>query len=130
MMFLSTCVANESKNMNHRVASHAIGEATFYTVKTNGGTTTASGIPLSDRKLTAASVMFPIGSMLRVTSMHTNKSVDVTITDRGPFATTNGQAIKPLRNHPTRIVDLSYAAAKVIGLHTKGVLKVKVQRIK
>jgi len=46
--------------------------------------TTASGTPYHRDKLTAASRILPFGTRLRVTDLKTNKSADVTITDRGP----------------------------------------------
>jgi hypothetical protein len=46
--------------------------------------TTASGTPYHRDKLTAASRILPFGARLRVTDLKTNKSVEVTVTDRGP----------------------------------------------
>jgi 3D (Asp-Asp-Asp) domain-containing protein len=46
--------------------------------------TTASGTPYHRDKLTAASRVLPFGTRLRVTDLNTNKSVEVTVTDRGP----------------------------------------------
>src|SRR6516165_2329324 len=48
--------------------------------------TTASGTPYHRDKLTAASRILPFGTRLRVTDLKTNKSADVTITDRGPVS--------------------------------------------
>src|SRR5215470_2570500 len=45
---------------------------------------TASGTPYHRDKLTAASRVLPFGTRLRVTDLNTNKSVEVTVTDRGP----------------------------------------------
>ena len=49
----------------------------------------------------------PFGSLVRVTSSRTGKSVVVRINDRGPF-------------HGNRVIDLSEAAASEIGLKTRG----------
>jgi hypothetical protein len=46
--------------------------------------TTASGTPYHRDKLTAASRILLFGTRLRVTDLNTNKSVEVTVTDRGP----------------------------------------------
>ena len=46
--------------------------------------TTASGTPYHRDKPTAASRILPFGTRLRVTDLKTNKSVEVTVTDRGP----------------------------------------------
>lgn len=112
------------------VAQTLQGEASFYSVRSNGGTKTASGIPLSDSKLTAASNVYPIGSQVRVSNLKTGRSTTVTITDRGPFATKNGRAAFPLRPHPSRIIDLSVAAFKSIDTHKSGIIKVKTTKIK
>lgn len=77
------------------------GIASFYSTKTDG-TRTASGIPLDDSKLTAAHRTRPLRSHVTVKGKN-GRSVEVTITDRGPFV--NG-----------RIIDLSVAAANAIGL--------------
>lgn len=107
-----------------------LGEASYYTIACNGGTQTASGIPLCDKSYTAASTRFPLGSLVRVTNLANGKSVVVKITDRGPFATSNGKTVKPLRSHPTRIVDLSRAAASSIYNLQTGKIKVKATKIK
>lgn len=115
---------------NLAIAQTLIGEASYYSVSSNGGTRTTSGIPLNDSKLTAASNAYSLGTLVRVTNLANNKSVEVKITDRGPFATKNGKTIKPLRPHPTRIIDLSRAAAtSIYNLHT-GKIKVKITKIK
>lgn len=76
---------------------------------------TANGEQFNKHDLTAAHKTLPFGTLLKVTRVKTGKSVVVRINDRGPF-------IKG------RIVDLSLAAAREIGLTRKvGVTKVKVE---
>jgi rare lipoprotein A len=107
------------------------GYASYYSVKSNGGTHTASGTPLSDNALTAASCHYALGSMVRVVNPKNGKSVDVKITDRGPFAvSTRGVALRPLRPHPKRVIDLSLAAARRIYSLEIGVIEVKTYKIK
>lgn len=106
------------------------GEASYYSVTSNGGTRTASGVALNDSKLTAASNRYKIGTKIRVTNLANGKHVDVTITDRGPYATAQGKTVKPLRPHPTRIIDLSLAAAKNIYSLKAGTIKVRTTIIK
>lgn len=62
--------------------------ASVYSVsdRSQRGTKTASGIPLSDNALTAAHKSLPFHSTVRVTNKDNGKSVTVTITDRGPYA--------------------------------------------
>jgi rare lipoprotein A len=74
----------------------------------------ADGKVYNQNAMTAAHLTLPLGSMVRVTNLATNQSAMVKITDRGPFV--HG-----------RILDLSLAAAKQIGLYRMGVAKVRVE---
>ncbi len=65
--------------------------------------------------LTCAHPSAPFGSRLRVTDVETGRSVVVTVTDRGPFAA-------------GRVVDLSLAAARTLGIVRRGVARVRVER--
>ena len=67
--------------------------------------------------LTAAHKTLPFGTYVRVTNLNNGKSVVVRINDRGPF-------IKG------RIIDLSYAAARKLGLDIAGVVPVKIKVLK
>jgi rare lipoprotein A len=71
---------------------------------------TASGEPYDMNDLTAAHRTLPMGSWVKVTDLKTDRSVVVRINDRGPVA----------RN---RIIDLSYTAARVLGM--RGVDRVR-----
>lgn len=90
------------------------GTASYYAKKFNGRRT-ASGERYSGRKLTAAHRTLPFGTLVRVTDLKTGKWLIVRINDRGPFRS-------------KRIIDLSYEAARQLGL-TKGagLLKVKIR---
>jgi len=67
--------------------------------------------------MTAAHRTLPLGSIVRVTNPTNGNSVVVRITDRGPFIA-------------GRIIDLSQAAAKQIGLIQKGTAQVRVEVLK
>lgn len=98
----------------------AVGEtgvASFYSVRSNGGTHTASGERLNDNTLTAAHKTLKFGTIVNVTNLNNKKSVQVRINNRGPF-------IKG------RIIDLSKAAAKKINLEKSGIAKVRVEVVK
>ena len=71
------------------------------------GNRTASGEKCDPDKFTAAHRTVPLGSRLRVTDMVTGRSVVVRVNDRGPFSR-------------GRVIDLSRAAAKEIGLFARG----------
>lgn len=87
------------------------GYASWYGKPFNGRPT-ASGEIYNMYDLTAAHKTLPFGTRVRVTRRDTGASVVVRINDRGPF----------VRN---RIIDLSYAAAKKIGLDIDGVAPVR-----
>ena len=58
-------------------------QASAYSVATNGGTTTASGVPLDDWSLTVASPWVPLGSVVEIE--YAGMTVQATVTDRGPY---------------------------------------------
>jgi rare lipoprotein A len=78
------------------------------------GRRTASGQRFNQNALTAAHRSLPFGTKLRVT--HGSRSVVVTINDRGPF----------IRG---RVLDLSTAAARAVGLTGAGVGRVTAEVI-
>jgi rare lipoprotein A len=84
------------------------GIASFYTE----GTQTASGEKFDTNELTAAHPTLPFGTKLRVTNVANGQSVTVRINDRGPYV-------------PGRVVDVSYSAARTLGMVGGGVAKVK-----
>lgn len=75
---------------------------------------TASGEQYDQNEFTAAHKTLPMPSMVRVMRLDNGRSVDVRINDRGPFV-------------KGRIIDLSKAAAKEIGLDVSGTTRVRVQ---
>ena len=72
------------------------------------GKPTANGERFDQMAKTCAHKTLPFGTLLKVTLKKTNESVIVRVNDRGPFK-------------PDRLVDLSYGAAKDIGLIQYGV---------
>lgn len=90
-----------------------VGEASWYGPGFSGKPT-ASGDVFDETKLTAAHKTIPLGTKAKVTNLQNGKSVEVEINDRGPY--TEG-----------RIIDLSQAAAKSIGIIHRGVAKVRVE---
>jgi rare lipoprotein A len=75
------------------------------------GNRTANGETCDPDTLTAAHRTAPFGSRMRVTNLATGQSVIVRINDRGPFAR-------------GRIIDVSHAAARAIGMHRTGTARV------
>jgi len=76
------------------------------------GNRTASGERFDPRQMTGAHRSLPFGSMVRVTNVSNGDSVVVRINDRGPFSR-------------GRIIDISHAAAREIGMHRSGTARVK-----
>ena len=80
------------------------------------GRRAANGEIYDMEKLTAAHRTLPFGTWVRVTNLTNNKTVDVRITDRGPFI-------------DGRIIDLSKAAARDIDMIGPGLAQVRVDII-
>lgn len=78
------------------------------------GRPTSSGELFNMYEFTCAHRDYPFGTRLKVTNISNNKSVNCTVNDRGPFV-------------PERDLDLSYAAAKEIGLIVPGTGKVRIE---
>jgi rare lipoprotein A len=93
-----------------------IGTASWYGPGFNGKAT-ASGEIFDDRKFTAAHKTLRLGSKARVVNLSNGKSVEVVINDRGPHV-------------EGRIIDLSEASAKALGMVERGVTQVQVQLIR
>ncbi len=88
----------------------------FYAKKFNGRKT-ASGEIYNMFDFTCAHKTLPFGTKLKVTNPDNNKSVVVRVNDRGPFV-------------KGRDLDISYAAARKIGLIPYGFKKLKVEILK
>jgi len=91
------------------------GLASFYADKFEGRQT-ANGEKYRHSKLTAAHKTLPFGTILKVTNLENDKTVEVRINDRGPF-------IKG------RIIDLSKSAATELEFIQKGIVKVEITTI-
>lgn len=78
------------------------------------GRPTSSGEVFDENDLTAAHRTLPFGAHVMVTNLANDRSVVVRINDRGPFV-------------KGRIIDLSYAAARVLGLVGPGTGRVRLE---
>ncbi|WP_284506951.1 septal ring lytic transglycosylase RlpA family protein [Caballeronia sp. GAFFF1] len=92
-----------------------VGEASYYSRKFQGRRT-ASGERYDLHALTAAHRTLPLGTYVRVSNLSRTKSVVVRINDRGPFV-------------KTRVIDLSFAAASVLGLQQAGRARVVLEPV-
>lgn len=96
------------------------GEATFY-ADSFEGRRTASGIPFRQNQFVAAHRGFPFGTLLRVTNLSNDRTVNVRVVDRGPHGS-RAQA----RN---TIIDLSRRAAEALDYTSQGRTPVRVEVI-
>jgi rare lipoprotein A len=88
------------------------GLASWYGVE-EAGRATASGEIMDPERKTAAHRTLPFGSLVRVTDLETGRSVEVIVNDRGPHV-------------DGRVIDLSFAAAREIGLVDRGIAPVRI----
>jgi rare lipoprotein A len=77
---------------------------------------TANGERYNMYSMTAAHRTYAMNTVLKVTNLSNNKSVKVRVNDRGPF-------------YHSRDIDLSYGAAKKLGITHKGIGRVKIEVI-
>ena len=77
------------------------------------GSPTASGEPFDMHSLTAAHRTLPLGSRVLVRNLKNNETVVVRINDRGPYV-------------QGRDIDLSFGAARVLGMVRPGVVPVEI----
>ena len=78
------------------------------------GRLTASGERFDQNGLTAAHRKLPLGSEVTVTNLENGRSIVVEINDRGPYVA-------------GRVIDLSKAAARRLGMVEEGIAKVQVE---
>ncbi|BBM68271.1 septal ring lytic transglycosylase RlpA family protein [Rhodothermus marinus] len=91
----------------------AEGRASYYGARW-AGQRTASGEAFDPEALTAAHPTLPFGARVRVTNLRNGRSVVVRINDRGPHV-------------PGRIIDVSYAAARALGMVRSGTVPVRIE---
>jgi rare lipoprotein A len=93
------------------------GKAAWYGGRHHGGPT-ASGERFNKNALTAAHRTLPMNTYVRVTNLRNGKSVVVRINDRGPFG------------KKERIIDVSEAAARKLGMLQSGTAPVKLSVVR
>jgi rare lipoprotein A len=107
-------VANTHANIGFQSTGPAqAGMASYYHDRFHGQRT-ASGAPYDKNRFSAAHKTLPLGTQVRVIDAGSGNSVVVHINDRGPFSR-------------GRVIDLSRAAAREIGLTRKGVAMVRLE---
>lgn len=99
-----------------RAVYYQTGKASYYANKFHGRKT-ASGERYDRTAFTAAHRKLPFGTRVRVTNLGNGKSVTVRVNDRGPVK-------------KSRVIDLSLAAAREIGILRKGIADVGIEIVK
>jgi rare lipoprotein A len=110
LLFASATQAVASGNDGTTVA---YGKASYYGKGANRHFTASGERHYSD-SMVCAHKSYPFGTLLKVTNLRNGEEVIVKVNDRGPFV-------------KGRIIDLSYGAAKKIGLVPAGIVEVKVE---
>jgi len=100
-------------SLREPVGSIEIGVASWYGHPYHGRKA-ANGEKYDMNRLTAAHRLLPFGTRVRVSSLRNARMVEVRITDRGPFV-------------EGRLIDLSRAAARVLGFQRAGLERVRVE---
>ena len=91
------------------------GKASYY-AKSWTGHRTSNGERLHHDSMTCAHKTYPFGTLLKVTNLTNGMEVVVRVTDRGPY-------------RKGRIIDLSWGAAKAIGMLSQGITSVRVEKV-
>ncbi|MFB3917066.1 MAG: septal ring lytic transglycosylase RlpA family protein [Terriglobales bacterium] len=94
---------------------YQVGKASWYG-KQFHGRQTASGEPYDMFQFTAAHNKLPLGTLVKVTNLHNHRWVVVRVNDRGPVPA-------------SRIIDVSYGAAQILGIRPKGVESVRLDLV-
>jgi rare lipoprotein A len=89
------------------------GRASYYGSK-HDGRMTAEGIGFDHTGFTAAHRSLPFGTVVQITNLANGRTVKVRVSDRGPH-------IK------SRVIDLSAAAAREIGMQRRGIARVRIR---
>jgi rare lipoprotein A len=92
-----------------------VGTASWYGIDFHGKKT-ATGEVYDMFGVSAAHKTLPLGTKVRVTNLENGRELEMTVNDRGPFI-------------DGRIIDLSYASARLLGMADNGVAKVRVTGI-
>jgi len=119
LLTLESAAAQEPKKVLAAplILDEQIGDATFYASYFDGRVT-ASGRIFEEDKAMAAHRSYPFGTVVRVTCLRNQRSVNVVIVDRGPYG----------KNHRKgAIIDLSRSAAERLGIISRGQARVKLE---
>ncbi|HKT20422.1 MAG TPA: septal ring lytic transglycosylase RlpA family protein [Stellaceae bacterium] len=112
-LLLTACATPHPAPAPEKPTFTEIGAASWYG-KTHDGKRTADGERFNMREMTAAHRSLPFGTIVRVEDESTGRVVKVRINDRGPY-------------EKDRIIDLSAAAGRKLGIRNDGITTVRLQ---
>ena len=113
LLLVAACAAPQLRPRAWEDLSGETGLASWYGVPYHGRRT-SSGEVYDMYQVSAAHREIPLGSWVEVTNLTNARSLTVRINDRGPFI-------------EGRIIDLSYAAASLLGVTGPGVVPIRVR---
>ncbi|MFO7980492.1 MAG: septal ring lytic transglycosylase RlpA family protein [Candidatus Aminicenantes bacterium] len=113
MILVLVCLSSCRQKSYRTYPNVMTGKASWYGPKFHGRTTSSKEV-FDMYDMTAAHKTIPFGTYVMVTNLNNGKSVKVRINDRGPFKR-------------GRIIDLSYAAARVLDMVGPGVVPVRIE---
>jgi len=108
---LTSCATTRPMRVESPPVEAQVGVASYYAGSWHGRRT-ASGERFDMHELTAAHRTLPFGTRVRVTNLNNGREVIVRINDRGPWK-------------KKRVIDVSYAAARKLGMIGPGTAKVR-----
>lgn len=114
---LSSSALADQNEADSEVLKTVTGRASYYADWFHGRTA-ASGEKFDNRSLVAAHPTFPFGTLLKVTNLSNERTVNVRVNDRGPSAERYAHGI---------VIDLSRIAAEQLGFIRKGLTKVRIE---
>lgn len=109
---LLVCLAVQAQSQKTTVPTKT-GKASYYAKRATGART-ANGERLHHDSLTCAHKSYPFGTLLKVKNLSNGREVVVRVNDRGPHVR-------------GRIIDLSYGAAKQLGMLAQGIGVVEIE---
>jgi rare lipoprotein A len=112
-LFLSSCASIDYEDYSQPSDDSGYAVASWYGKELHGRRT-SSGQRFDMHDFTCAHRTYPFGTKLKITNIANGKTVECVVNDRGPTSR-------------EREIDLSYAAAKKIGITGKGAAKVRIE---
>lgn len=117
LIFSVSCSAVKPATNSIKLIQPQLGKASWYSIKCNGGSKTASGHRLNNDASIAAHKTLPFGTLVKVTNVKNGKSEVVKIVDRGPYV-------------KGRVIDVTVGVASRLGFKSQGTANVKLEILK